>query len=280
MRLVIVSGRSGSGKSVSLHVLEDMGFYCVDNLPMTLIPALLSQMHARVDQVAIGIDARNVSSNLDELQEVLDTLSGQVDRCEVLFLNADEETLLKRFSETRRSHPLTKSGMPLAEAIKLEQKLLSPIAMRADLWIDTSRLTMHDLRDYIHQRLELTPSNGMSLLFKSFGYKFGAVTDADYVFDVRCLPNPYWHAGLRDFSGKEQNVKEFLGSQAEVATMLTDIQSFLDNWLTRFEKNGRKYMTIAVGCTGGLHRSVYIVECLTEIYKSNWPVQVRHRELS
>jgi len=280
MRLIIVSGRSGSGKSISLHVLEDMGFYCVDNLPLALIPDLLKQTFTHTEQVAIGIDARNVAANLEKLQEILDNVSDQVDSCEVLFLSADDETLLKRYSETRRSHPLTKKGIPLAEAIQLEQQLLSPIAMRADLWIDTTHLTMHDLREHLQQRLGLKSATHMALLFKSFGYKYGALLDADYVFDVRCLPNPYWQAGLRANSGLDAKVQDFLNAQPAVLEMVETMANFLNTWLSSFAQNGRKYMTIAVGCTGGMHRSVYIVEKLAALFQENWAVQVRHRELS
>ena len=285
MRLIIVSGRSGSGKSTALDVLEDNGFYCIDNLPAGLLPELAERALPNSEllhpQVAVSIDARNLPSQLRRFSELLDEVRSRNIRCDVLYLDASEETLLKRFSETRRRHPLTNDQRSLAEAMAAEVKLLSPIIDRADLKIDTTHLNLYQLRDTLKLRLLNQPEPGTAYLIESFGFKRGMPVDADLVFDVRCLPNPYWKPELRDFTGLEQPVEEYLAAQADVEEMYQDIHSYLHKWLPRFATSNRSYVTVAIGCTGGHHRSVYLANRLGQALKPLLKnVQIRHRDLS
>lgn len=284
MRLIIVSGRSGSGKSTALDVLEDNGFYCIDNLPAGLLPELAERalLHTELlhPQVAVSIDARNLPSHLQRFPDLLEEVRARHILCDVLYLDADDETLLKRFSETRRRHPLTNETRSLAEAIHDEGGLLGPIADLADLKIDTTHLNLYQLRDTIKLRLLNKPEPGTAFLVESFGFKRGMPVDADLVFDVRCLPNPYWKPELRDFSGLDQPVIEYLAAQPDVEDMYQDIRSYLQKWLPRFAASNRAYVTIAIGCTGGHHRSVYLAERLGQVLKEQLKnVQVRHRDL-
>ncbi|PZP23408.1 MULTISPECIES: RNase adapter RapZ [Pseudomonas] len=284
MRLIIVSGRSGSGKSTALDVLEDNGFYCIDNLPAGLLPELAERalIHTELAQplVAVSIDARNLPSHLQRFPELLAEVRGRHIQSDVLFLDADPETLLKRFSETRRRHPLTSATRSLAEAIDDESQLLGPIADLADLKIDTTHLNLYQLRDTIKLRLLNKPEPGTAFLIESFGFKRGMPVDADLVFDVRCLPNPYWKPELREHSGLEQPVIDYLSAQPDVQEMYQDISTYLQKWLPRFAASNRAYVTVAIGCTGGHHRSVYLAERLGAALKEQLKnVQVRHRDL-
>lgn len=285
MRLIIVSGRSGSGKSTALDVLEDNGFYCIDNLPAGLLPELAERalLHTEVlqPQVAVSIDARNLPTHLQRFPELLAEVRARHIQCDVLYLDADEETLLKRFSETRRRHPLTDESRSLAEAIRDESLLLEPISDLADLKIDTTHLNLYQLRDSLKLRLLNKPEPGTAFLIESFGFKRGMPVDADLVFDVRCLPNPYWKPELRAHSGLDQPVIDYLAVQADVDEMYTDIHAYLYKWLPRFAASNRAYVTIAIGCTGGHHRSVYLAERLGQTLKPQLKnLQVRHRDLS
>ncbi len=287
MKLIIVSGRSGSGKTTALHVLEDLGYYCVDNLPVKLLPDLIEQLRTEVRtasegpmQVAVGVDARNVSSQLVHLDQMLEQLATQQVQYKIIYLDADDQALLKRYSETRRKHPITNKQISLTEALTLEQKILEPIERRAGIKVNTSYLSLHQLRDFIKRKVYGEAQPRMAVLFYSFGYKHGLPPEADLVFDVRCLPNPYWVPQLRHLSGLDQPVVEFLKSQSQVQNMLTDIIQFLDHWLPRFEQNNRSYMTVAIGCTGGMHRSVFFSEQLAAFFEAKFSyVQVRHRQL-
>lgn len=285
MRLIIVSGRSGSGKSTALDVLEDNGFYCIDNLPAGLLPELaertLLHTESLLPQVAVSIDARNLPSQLRRFPALLDEVRARHIKCDVVYLDADEETLLKRFSETRRRHPLTNESRSLAEAIADESSLLGPIIDLADLKIDTTHLNLYQLRDMLKLRLLNQPEPGTAFLVESFGFKRGMPVDADLVFDVRCLPNPYWKPDLRDYSGLDQPVVDYLFAQADVEDMYQDILAYLTKWLPRFAASNRAYVTVAIGCTGGHHRSVYLANRLGEALKPILKnVQVRHRDLS
>ena len=285
MRLIIVSGRSGSGKSTALDVLEDNGFYCIDNLPAGLLPELAERalLHTEVlqPQVAVSIDARNLPTHLQRFPELLAEVRARHIQCDVLYLDADEDTLLKRFSETRRRHPLTDESRSLAEAIRDEALLLEPISDLADLKIDTTHLNLYQLRDSLKLRLLNQPEPGTAFLIESFGFKRGMPVDADLVFDVRCLPNPYWKPDLRAHSGLDQPVIDYLAAQADVDEMYTDIHAYLYKWLPRFAASNRAYVTIAIGCTGGHHRSVYLAERLGQTLKPQLKnLQVRHRDLS
>lgn len=284
MRLVIVSGRSGSGKSTALAVLEDNGFYCIDNLPASLLPDLAERalLHTELaqPQVAVSIDARNLPSQLRRFPELLDQLRQRGIQCDVLYLDADDATLLKRFSETRRRHPLSSPSRSLKEAIDDETVLLGPIADLADLKIDTANLNLYQLRDSIKLRLLDKPEAGTAFLVESFGFKRGMPVDADLVFDVRCLPNPYWKPELREHSGLEPVVRAYLDGQADVEEMYQDIFAYLHKWLPRFAASNRAYVTVAIGCTGGHHRSVYLAERLGEALRTSLGnVQIRHRDL-
>ena len=284
MKLLIVSGMSGSGKSVALNVLEDLGYYCLDNLPVSLLPEfaerVLVNKQSRVDRAAIGIDARNLTGDLESFPEIIEGLRKRGIECETFFLTADENTLLKRFSETRRRHPLTAKNITLADAIRREGMLLESISASADLRIETSHTNVHQLRDLIVKRLQDAHPRSMSILFESFGFKNAVPIDADFVFDVRCLPNPHWEPALRPFSGLEQPVIEFLEAEPSVNRMLEQMYRFLHDWIPQFEADNRSYMTIAIGCTGGQHRSVYLAEQLARRFQRiRVNIQVRHREL-
>ncbi|MFO7602950.1 MAG: RNase adapter RapZ [Gammaproteobacteria bacterium] len=285
MKLMIISGLSGSGKSIALHVLEDLDYYCIDNLPVGMLPALAEQVilapTIQYEDYAVGIDARTIAQDLSNFPHILRDLRAQGIRCEVIFLEATTETLIKRFSETRRKHPLTDSDMPLKEAIFKERSLLEPVSASADLHIDTSQTTIHQLRDLLHERITEKSSRHLSLLFESFGFKHGIPVDADFVFDVRCLPNPHWVPELRAQTGKDPAVATYLESHTEVLDMFNDIVRFLERWIPCFEADNRSYMTIAIGCTGGQHRSVYFATRLLAHFKQlRDNTLVRHRELS
>jgi len=284
VRLVIVSGLSGSGKSVALHTLEDLGYYCIDNLPAGLLNVLaleLSQAPAPVHNAAVGIDARNLPQALQQFSQILEQLGQRGVSSEILFLTCDTETLIKRFSETRRRHPLSNSGASLAQAVERERALLEPIAQRADLFIDTSQTNIHQLRDLVLSRVARENRQQLSLLFESFGYKHGIPRDADFVFDARCLPNPHWQPELRPLSGRDKAVAEYLQCDPLVETMEQQLRDFLEQWIPAFEAGNRSYLTVAVGCTGGQHRSVYLVERLVRHFQDRYPdVVARHRELS
>lgn len=283
-RLIVVSGRSGSGKSTALHVFEDVGFTCIDNLPAGMLTSLfehLKQSEASTPaKIAVGIDARNVLGKLDEFPVILDQLKAAGISCEVLFLDASASSLIRRFSETRRRHPLSSASVDLKKAIALDRELLEPIAAIASRHIDTSNMTLHQLRDLIKKQIVPETSGAMAVLFQSFAFKRGVPVDADYVFDVRCLPNPYWKKELRPYTGGDKQVIEFLDSQPEVAAMLADLNGFLSRWIPRFAATNRSYLTIAVGCTGGQHRSVYVCNQLALQFARQLPnIQVQHREL-
>lgn len=283
-KLIIVSGLSGSGKSITLDTLEDFGYYCIDNLPVELIEAFINQLakpgHTLYEKAAVSIDPRNQNINQTQFSGILSQAKALGIRCEILYLQADSETLLKRFSETRRKHPLTGDDHPLAEAMRLEKSILEPLASRADLVVDTTSTNVHQLRELIRERIGNKVNHSLSLFFQSFGFKHGAPLDADFVFDVRCLPNPHWEPSLRNLTGQDQAVADFLANNPGVHPYLDDITGFLHRWIPRFEAENRSYLTVAVGCTGGQHRSVYLVEQLANQFKqTRGNILVRHREL-
>ncbi|MBK8993573.1 MAG: RNase adapter RapZ [Gammaproteobacteria bacterium] len=283
-KLVIVSGRSGSGKSTALHVLEDAGFYCIDNLPALLLPELIEQARESDGitnkRMAVSIDARNMAGHLSRFGDILRMLPQDLPT-EVIYLDADDATLIRRFSETRRKHPLSNRNTSLNEAIAAERMLLAAIAERAALTIDTSALSPHDLRELVGRTVAVETDGSMVILFESFGFKRGIPIYADMVFDLRCLPNPHWNPALRRLSGLDEDVAKFLHEQPEVGEMLADITAYLDRWLPRFARSSRSYVTVALGCTGGQHRSVYMCEQLERHFRDLFPgVQVRHRDLA
>ena len=283
MQLIIISGRSGSGKSTALNQLEDEGFYCIDNLPISLLQALvektLGDEFSVFQGIAVCIDARNAWKDLKQFEQIIHSLPPSLET-QVLFLDAQEIILLQRFGETRRRHPLSSESIPLAEAIDKERELLDPIYDCASLVLDTSHMTVYELRDAIKQRLLGSNVGTMAILFQSFGFKRGVPADADLVFDVRMLPNPHWVKELRLKSGLDTDIKVFLESQPMTGELFRDICHYLDNWLPRYREGNRSYMNITLGCTGGQHRSVYLAERLFQHYKGQLPtLNIRHREL-
>lgn len=283
-KLVIVSGLSGSGKSTALHTLEDLGYYCIDNLPLFLLKELVAGLEGANDdafaKTAVGIDARNQPQQLGELLELLEPICNGPFECHLLYLEARTEILIKRFSETRRRHPLTALDRPLAEAIELERRLLEPILNNPGLRIDTTHINIHQLRDLVREHLRDDTPHKVSILLQTFGFKHGIPQDVDFVFDVRCLPNPYWQPELRPLTGLDPAVTRFLEDSPEVEAMHNDLARFFGRWIPRFEADGRSYLTIAVGCTGGQHRSVYIAKRLKRHFETGGhQVIVRHREL-
>jgi UPF0042 nucleotide-binding protein len=284
MRLVVVSGLSGSGKSVALNMLEDLGWFCIDNIPAALLEALVS--HALQEEapnyrrLGVGLDARNRPGELDAVPQLIADLRRSGIRCEVVYLHAEDEALLRRFAETRRRHPLASDSVGLAEAIAAERRLMQPLADAADLVVDTSAMSVHRLREILRQRVEERRASRLSVMFESFGYKTGIPGDADFVFDSRTLPNPYWEAALRPLTGKDAAVREFLDASPDVERLFTDIAGFIEARIPEYERNNRGYLTVAIGCTGGQHRSVYLAERLAAHFASRHPqVLVRHSAL-
>ena len=285
MKLVIISGLSGSGKTIALHTLEDIGYYCTDNLPVGLLDAFaleFSQPHlSRVNNVAVGIDARNNPDQISRFPAVIANCRSRGIDCKIIFLQADDQTLLKRFSETRRKHPLTGPSTSLADALREECNLLAPISANADLFIDTSRTNVHQLRDLVRDCIGARENPGLALVLRSFGYKHGVPADADFVFDSRCLPNPYWEPALRNLTGLDREVIEFLDGEPAVHELYADLENFLVKWIPRFNVDNRSYLNIAIGCTGGQHRSVYLVERIAGNLGSQYGnIVIRHRELA
>lgn len=284
MKLIIVSGRSGSGKSTALHVLEDLGFYCIDNLPIGLLFPLTEEAtrsaNGKLDRMAVSIDARNLSDEIAHFEQIYTHLQSAPAHVEIIYLDAAEQSLLQRFHATRRKHPLSDDTTSLPEAIAAEKQLLEPISRLADLHIDTSSLSMYELRDMVKQRVAGRRDQELALLFQSFGFKHGVPVDSDYVFDVRCLANPYWQHHLRCLTGLDQPVRDYLEASPDTRALIDDIRLYLERWLPSFRSSNRSYMTISVGCTGGQHRSVYVCDQLARHFSAHHGnVQVRHTEL-
>ncbi|HSG58484.1 MAG TPA: RNase adapter RapZ [Woeseiaceae bacterium] len=285
MRLIIVSGLSGSGKSVALRVLEDIGYHCVDNIPVALLKPCIEETAggepARSELLAVGIDARNPRSSLGALPELMRELRDQGIETELLFLQSDDEILLKRYGETRRRHPLAEAGTALRAAIDSEREILADVMNAADLIIDTSRTSIYELANTIRERIDRRKKAALSVLIESFGFKFGIPSDADFVFDLRSLPNPYWTHELRGLTGRDEEVMRFLDAQPPFSKMFEDILGFLEQWIPHYDSVNRGYLTVACGCTGGQHRSVYMAEKLAAaLRESHEQVLTRHNELS
>ena len=285
MRLVIVSGFSGTGKTVALKQYEDLGYYCIDNIPLDLVQPLIAHAVAhpgpRYRALAIGIDARANPVEIRNFPEVLTALRAQGVDVHVLFLTAGDSVILRRYNETRRKHPLSGPEVPLAEAIRLERQLLEPIAALADDVLDTSAMNLHELRGALHARQPDLGHGRMAVQLLSFGYKNGLPYGADFIFDVRNLPNPHWETCLRPLTGRDEPVARFLESRPETLALLADIRDYLARWLPEFQKQDRSYVTVAIGCTGGQHRSVYLVERLAVELKGRFAqVIADHRELA
>ncbi len=289
MKLVIISGLSGSGKTVALHTLEDEDYYCIDNLPIGLLPQLVERILSRdvqlYDNIAVSIDARSDAEDLRDFNTIFEWIQQRDTETkieiEIIYLQAELETLIKRFSDTRRKHPLTQKGLPLSEAIEVERSLLKDVALSANLYIDTTYTNIHELRSYIKERVVRRQKTNLSLLFHSFGFKNGAPSDSDFVFDVRCLPNPHWEPNLRPLTGQDPEVINFLQEQDDVQQMLDHIKNYLNFVIPKFKKQNRYYLTVSIGCTGGQHRSVYIAEALHNAFREHLEnVSIHHRELN
>jgi len=283
VKLIIISGRSGSGKSTALNALEDEGFNCIDNFPVGLLQSLvhnaLRNPLVQTQNLAVCIDAR--ATDLERFPEILLSLDRMDLDCQVIFVDAMSPTLVKRFSETRRRHPLTNNTTDLRQAIEIERELLESISDLADLLIDTTQIDTQALRELIKTRVVAKQEDGLALLFRSFGFKYGVPVDADFVFDIRCLANPHWIEQLRPLTGLDEPVRDYLALNGQVNEMFNDIQKFVSTWLPRFEDSNRVYLTLAIGCTGGQHRSVYMAERLGKFFASVKPnVLVRHREIA
>ncbi len=283
LRLIIVSGLSGSGKSVALRVLEDLGYYCIDNLPVGLLVATVDEIRRGGDddlRLAVGVDARNRTENLDSLPDRLHELQTQGVETDIIFLHASNKILLQRYSESRRRHPLADYGTQLRAAIESERAILAEIELSADLVIDTTTTSIYELADIIRSRVDRRQTEALSVLIESFGFKYGIPADADFVFDLRSLPNPYWTTNLRGLTGFDAEVREFLDGQEKFTAMYEDIGRFLEHWVPHYEDANRGYLTVAIGCTGGQHRSVYMTEKLAVRLKQNHDlVLTRHNAL-
>ncbi len=283
-QLVIVTGLSGAGKTVVLRSLEDMEFYCVDNLPINMLNQLAQNIIADSEfypQVAVGIDIRSKSQDLTVFNDLIASIDQNQLLVKIIFLSADKKTILKRYSETRRRHPLSTAQhkYSLTEAIKLESELMNGFKLNADLIIDTTQLKIQQLKQQIWQIMS-QPNDHVSVIIKSFAFKRGVPFDADFVFDARCLPNPYWQPELRTLTGQDDQVKAFLDKEHIVQEFLKDLSYFAKKWINQFEANDRSYITIAIGCTGGQHRSVYLVESLHAfLEKKMIKNMIQHREL-
>jgi UPF0042 nucleotide-binding protein len=269
---------------VALHVLEDLGFYCIDNIPVPLLKSFVDEIVPRQDptfqNVGIGLDARSPAADLAEVPALVQKLRADGLSCEIIFLQTDTKVLLSRFSETRRKHPLSNSSTSLEEAIAKERDVLAPIINSAELVIDTSRMSVYALRDQIRERVAPRAPGSMSIMIESFGYKNGLPANADFVFDVRCLPNPYWEPQLRPLTGKDERVREFLDAAPLVQRMVEDITAFLEKWIPRYQDFQRSYLTIAIGCTGGMHRSVYVAEAVAKrLAAKNLSIRTQHTEI-
>ncbi len=282
LQLVIVSGLSGSGKTIALHTLEDAGYFCVDNLPTGMLSLFVSNMQnstPKHERIAVSIDARCDIDDLGHFENIYQELCSMDIDIEVIFLTTKLEPLLTRFSETRRKHPLSRKGQTLNEAIHSERLVLQSISSKADLTIDTSDLNVHELKHIIKSRLIHDKQAGMVILVQSFGFKHGLPADTDFMFDVRCLPNPHWKPELRPLTGLDQPVIDYLEQFDDVQHMKQSILGFMQKWIPCFEKEGRSYMTVSIGCTGGQHRSVYLTQQITSELKQTYSnVSVRHRE--
>lgn len=277
-RILIVTGQSGSGKSSALQVLEDLGYYCIDNLPLALLPEIVAKLDSEnnLEQLALGVDVRSTRADLQEFDLVFEQLQkhGLVD---VIFLTTQDQQLIARFSSSRRPHPLSNRFNSLTECIEQEKTLLIPIQFRATIQIDTTDKSVHDLKHMLLSRLGQT--DNLIVILQSFGYKHGIPLDADYIFDMRHLPNPHWELELRKYSGLDEPVQNFLEASSQTTEMFQDVYKFLEKWLPAFAEGHRHYITISIGCTGGQHRSVYIVDRLKKALEAKWSIQVLHREM-
>ena len=279
MEIIIISGRSGAGKSVALRALEDAGYYCVDNIPLDLLPQLTDILSQSQSSVAISLDIRNIPNSTNTLEQTLNTLQ-KYHQLKIIFLEADRGTLIRRYSDSRRLHPLSLKDLSLEAAIDEEYRYLEPLIQHANFIIDTTHLSTHTLAERLREFLRGNSDKELKIVVESFGFKYGIPLDADYVFDVRFLPNPHWDPTLRPMTGLDTPVAEFLNSHTQVNEFIYLTRNYIDTWLPMLEKNNRSYLTIAIGCTGGKHRSVYIAQQLGEYFQAKGKiVQIQHKSL-
>lgn len=277
-RILIVTGQSGSGKSSALQVLEDLGYYCIDNLPLALLPEIVDKLDQEnnLEQLALGVDVRSTQADLQEFDQVFQQLQKH-SVVDVIYLTTKDQDLIARFSASRRPHPLASRFKSLNTCIQEEKQLLLPIQLRATLQIDTSDKSVHDLKDTLLYKLG--QADNLIVILQSFGYKHGIPLDTDFIFDVRHLPNPHWDLELRKYSGLDEPIQKFLSSHDKTNEMFQDLNQFLEKWLPAFAEGHRHYITVSIGCTGGKHRSVYIVDRLKKALEAKWSIQVLHREM-
>jgi len=276
MKLIIISGRSGSGKTIALHVLEDLGYNCVDGVPFQLLEQLLDTVDAQNNKIAITLDIRNLPNDSIAIEKLLLALKAKID-IEIIYIDAISTELIRRYSETRRLHPLSRQKLSLSQALEREAELLTPIRKSAALTIDTTTLSIHNLNERLKIFLEGSSKSKLLIIFQSFGFKYSHPEDADYIFDVRFLPNPHWEPALQKFNGTEQPIIDYLESSPLVEQTINQIDSLFQSWMPHLEDNNRNYVTIAIGCTGGKHRSVYVTERLAARFNNKYQVQIEHK---
>ncbi|PKF60457.1 RNase adapter RapZ [Psychromonas sp. psych-6C06] len=279
MKLIIISGRSGSGKTIALHVLEDLGYNCIDGVPFQLLDQLLDTVDVENNKIAITLDVRNLPGDSDAIDSLLATLKCKV-KIDIIYIDAISTELIRRYSETRRLHPLSKQKLSLSQALEQENTLLAPIRKSAALEIDTTTLSIHNLNERIKLFLQGTSKSKLLIIFQSFGFKYASPEDADYIFDVRFLPNPHWEPSLQKFNGTEQPIIDYLDSFPIVKQTVNQIENLFQSWMPHLEDNNRNYVTIAIGCTGGKHRSVYVTEKIAARFGNKYQVQVEHKRLA
>jgi UPF0042 nucleotide-binding protein len=276
MKLIVISGRSGSGKTIALHVLEDLGYNCIDGVPYQLLAQLIDTLDPEENKVAVSLDVRNMPAKVDEIKQLINTLQQKVE-LEIIYIDASTSELIRRYSETRRLHPLSKQKLSLSQALELENEMLAPLKSLAAFAIDTTSLSVHNLNEHLKIYLQGSTKSNLLVIFQSFGFKYIHPEDADYIFDVRFLPNPYWEKGLKAYSGKDKLIQDYLNSFPMVKETINNIENLFLSWLPHLEQNNRNYVTIAIGCTGGRHRSVYITEQIAARFKHKYQVQIEHK---
>jgi len=276
MKLIVISGRSGSGKTIALHVLEDLGYDCIDGVPYRLLDQVVETLDPEHNKVAITLDIRNMPTEVGEIKKLLDSLQKKVE-LEIIYIDALSSELIRRYSETRRLHPLSKQKLSLSQALELESELLAPLKDFASFSIDTTALSVHNLNEHLKIYLKGSSKSELLIIFQSFGFKYAHPEDADYIFDVRFLPNPHWEEALKPYTGQDQVIQDYLNGFSLVKETITNIENLFLTWLPHLEQNNRNYVTIAIGCTGGKHRSVYVTEQIAARFKHKYKVQIEHK---
>jgi len=276
MKLIVISGRSGSGKTIALHVLEDLGYNCIDGVPYQLLEQLIDTVDPKDNKVAVTLDIRNMPTKVDEIKQLVESLQKKVE-LEIIYIDALTSELIRRYSETRRLHPLSKQKLSLSQALELEKEMLAPLQALSAFSIDTTALSVHNLNEHLKIYLQGSTKSNLLVIFQSFGFKHIHPQDADYIFDVRFLPNPYWEKNLKEYSGKDKLIQDYLSAFSLVKETITNIENLFLTWLPHLEQNNRNYVTIAIGCTGGRHRSVYITEQIAARFKHKYQIQIEHK---